>query len=75
MKTATTREYNTLMNYLGEYTTGVTRKQLMRNRDSYFSIWSIVNLGFLDKGYTTRITNIICNTDALKSLANSCLWY
>ena len=75
MKTATTREYNTLINYLGEYTTGVTRKQLMRNRDSYFSIWSIVNLGFLDKSYTTRITNIICNTDALKRLAQSCLWY
>ena len=75
MPKATTREYNTLMNYLGEYTTGVTRKQLMQNRDSYFSIWSIVNLGFLDKGYTTRLTNIICNTDALQSLAKSCLWF
>ena len=75
MKTATTREYNTLMNYLSEYTTGAMRKQLMHNRTSSFLVWSIINGGYLNKSYTTRLTNIICNTDALKSLANSCLWY
>lgn len=75
MKPATMREYNTLMNYLGEYTTGAMRNQLIRERDSSFLVWSIVNMGFLDKGYTTRITNIICNTDALKRLAKSCLWF
>jgi len=75
MKPATTREYNTLMNYLGEYTTGATRKQLMHNRDSSFLVWSIINNGFLSKSYTTRLTNIICNTDALQSLAKSCLWF
>lgn len=75
MTKATTREYNTLMNYLGEYTTGAMRQQLMHNRNSYSLVWSTVNLGFLDKGYTTRITNIICKTDTLQSLAKSCLWF
>lgn len=75
MTKATTREYNTLMNYLGEYTTGAIRHQLMHNRDSHFIVWSIINGGFLNKSYTTRITNIICNTDALKRLAESCLWF
>ena len=75
MTKATTREYNTLMNYLSEYTTGVTRKQLMHNRDDFFLVWSIINGGILSKSYTTRLTNIICNTDALQSLAKSCLWY
>ena len=75
MKTATTREYNTLMNYLSEYTTGAMRKQLMHNRNSSFVVWSIINGGYLDKSYTTRITNIICNTNALQSLAKNCLWY
>ena len=75
MKPATTREYNTLMNYLGEHTTGVIRKQLMRNKDNSFLVWSIINGGVLSKGYTTRLTNIICNTDALQSLAKSCLWF
>lgn len=75
MKPATMREYNTLMNYLGEYTTGAMRRQLLLNCDSYFSIWSIVNLGLLRKSYTTRITNIICHTDALNSLSEDCLWF
>lgn len=75
MKPATTREYNTLMNYLGEHTTGAIRKQLMRNKDNSFLVWSIINGGVLSKGYTTRLTNIICNTDALQSLAKSCLWF
>ena len=75
MKTATKREYNTLMNYLGEHTTGAMRKQLMHNRASHFIVWSIVNGGYLNKSYTTRLTNIICNTDALESLVKSCLWY
>jgi len=75
MKPATTREYNTLMNYLGEYTTGDTRKQLLRNQYSYFLVWSIINGGILSKSYTTRLTNIICNTDSLQSLAKNCLWF
>ena len=75
MTKATTREYNTLMNYLSEYTTEVMRKQLMHNRDNSFLVWSIINGGILSKSYTTRLTNIICNTDALQSLAKSCLWY
>ena len=75
MKTATTRECNTLMNYLSEYTTGAMRKQLMNNRASHFIVWSIINGGYLDKSYTTRLTNIICNTDALESLVKTCLWY
>jgi len=75
MKPATTREYNTLMNNLGEYTTGTIRKQLMHNRDSSFIVWSIINNGFLSKSYTTRLTNIICKTDALESVAKSCLWF
>ena len=75
MKTATTRECNTLMNYLSEYTTGAMRKQLMNNRASHFIVWSIINGGHLDKSYTTRLTNIICNTDALESLVKTCLWY
>ena len=45
MKTATTRECNTLMNYLSEYTTGAMRKQLMNNRASHFIVWSIINGG------------------------------
>ena len=75
MRTATSREYNTLMNYLGEYTTGAIRKQLMRHRSNYFIVWSIVNGGILSKSYTTRLTRIIYNTNALQSLAKDCLWY
>jgi len=75
MKPATPRQYNTLMNYLGEYTTGAMRKQLIHNRDSSFIVWSIINNGFLSKSYTTRLTNIICKTDALQSLAKNCLWF
>ena len=75
MKTATTRECNTLMNYLSEYTTGAMRKQLMHNRASHFIVWSIINGGYLDKSYATRLTNIICNTNALQFLAETCLWY
>ena len=51
MTKATTREYNTLMNYLSEYTTGVMRKQLMHNRDNSFLVWSIINGAILSLEY------------------------
>ena len=68
MKKATNREYNTLRNYLAQYTTGAMRKRI-------HSSYGITDLGWLDKGYITRVKNIVENTDALEQVKNTCLWY
>ena len=68
MRKATNREYNTLINYLAQYTTGAMRSGI-------HSSWNISDLGWLDKGYITRVRNIVNNTDALEQVKNSCLWY
>ena len=68
MRKATIRECNTLRNYLAQYTTGAMRKRI-------HSSWGITDLGWLDKGYITRVRNIVDNTDALEQVKNSCLWY
>ena len=68
MRKATNREYNTLKNYLAQYTTGSMRSGIR-------SSWNITDLGWLDKGYITRVKNIVDNTDALEQVKNSCLWY
>lgn len=75
MREATNKELNTLRNYLGEYTTGVMRKNLLKLRDCEIRVRSIVNNGWFSKGYITRITNIIVNTNALEILSKRCLWY
>ena len=68
MRKATNREYNTLKNYLAQYTTGAMRKRI-------HSSLGITDLGWLDKGYITRVRNIVENTDALEQVKNTCLWY
>ena len=42
MRKATNREYNTLRNYLAQYTTGAMRKRI-------HSSWGITDLGWLDR--------------------------
>ena len=68
MRKATNREYNRLRNYLAQYTNGAMRKRI-------HSSWGITDLGWLDKGYITRVQNIVDNTDALDQVKNTCLWY
>ena len=68
MRKATNREYNILKNYLAQYTTGAMRKRI-------YSSLNITDLGWLDKGYITRVRNIVDNTDALDQIKNTCLWY
>lgn len=70
---ANQRELRTLQNYLAEYTTGAVRSDLLKAKE--YQIRSIINNGFLNKGYITRISNIIKNTDALGTLSKQCLWY
>ena len=70
---ATTRELNTLQNYLAEYTTGAIRKDLLKC--SEWSVRGLVNNGWLNAAYVTRIKNIISKTNALETLSKQCLWY
>lgn len=69
---ANQRELRTLLNYLAG-TTGAVRSDLLKAKE--YQIRRLIDNGFLNKGYITRITNIIKNTDALETLSNQCLWY
>ena len=70
---ANQRELRTLQNYLAEYTTGAVRGDILKAKE--YQIRRLIDNGFLNKGYMTRITNIIKNTDALETLSKQCLWY
>ena len=72
--TATTTQINTLSKFLGKYTTGAIRKDLMLTNDQY-AIRSIINPGYLSKSYISRVANIIYYTDALDTVQREYLWF
>ena len=72
--TATTTQINILSKFLGRYTTGAIRRDLMLTNDQYV-IRSIINPGYLSKGYISRVANIIYYTDALDTVQREYLWF
>ena len=71
---ATTTQINTLSNFLGKYTTGAVRRDLMLTSDQYV-IRSLINPGYLSESYISRVANIIYYTDALATVQREYLWF
>lgn len=69
------RDFSLVINFLSNYTNGVVRRELL-GAHSYFTIRSILDPGYLDDRYISRVANVIFkNPDLLNKIQKVYMWF